>query len=56
MNSDRKANYLFKIWLILYRLENFIWQRYAYSFMKLNGGKAFHEYHQNQSVNDEVPF
>ena len=50
------TQYIFKVWLILYRIENFIWERYSHSFTKLNGGKEFPEYHQNQFYSDEIPF
>lgn len=56
MTEARRTQYVFKLWLILYRIENFIWERYSHSFTKLNGGKDFLEYHQNQFHSDQIPF
>ena len=53
---NAKTRWAFKLWLALYKLENFLWSRYSASFMSLNGGKHFHEYHQNQSEADDIPF
>lgn len=54
--DNTKTRWIFKLWLILYQLENFLWQRYSGSFMKLNDGKDFHEYHQNQTNTNDIPF
>jgi hypothetical protein len=54
--QNAKTRWIFKLWLALYKLENFLWYRYSGSFMSLNGGKDFHEYHQNQSDTDNIPF
>lgn len=51
-----KTQYVFKLSLTIYRIENFIWERYSLSFKKLNGGKDFSEYHQNQFYSDQIPF
>lgn len=56
MNSKRMIQYIFKLWLALYRLENAIWERYSYSFVGLNSGKEFHEYHQSQQNSNDIPF
>jgi hypothetical protein len=57
MLENTKARWLFKIWLRLYQLENYLWHHYADSFRKLNGGKDFPEYHQDQPNSDEdLPF
>jgi hypothetical protein len=56
MMGNTKTRWMFKIWLALYQLENFLWKRYSGSFMKLNGGKEFHEYHQNKPNTDDPPF
>jgi len=56
MIENKKTHFVFKLWLILYRIENFIWERYSHSFTKLNGGKDFPEYHQNQFYSDQIPF
>ncbi len=52
----KKTQYVFKLWLILYRIESFIWERYSDSFTKFNGGKDFPEYHQDQYPSDDIPF
>jgi hypothetical protein len=54
--QNAKTRWMFKIWLVLYQLENFLWHRYSASFMSINGGKDFHEYHQNQTNTDDIPF
>jgi hypothetical protein len=46
---------MFKLWLILYRIECFIWDRYSHSFVRFSMGKDFHEYHQDQYLSDDVP-
>jgi hypothetical protein len=56
MKTIKKMQYVFKLWLILYRIENFIWERYSHAFIKLNGGKDFHEYHQDQLYSDQISF
>jgi hypothetical protein len=56
MKSYIKTLFAFKLWLILYRLEYFLWQRYSGSFLKLSGGKDFPEYHQDQQPTDDIPF
>jgi hypothetical protein len=56
MAGNIKARWMFKIWLALYQLENFLWERYSGSFMKLNGGKDFHEYHHDQTNTHDIPF
>ena len=56
MTGIKKTHCVFKLWLVLYRIENFIWKRYANSFTKLNGGKHFPEYHENRSDSDQIPF
>jgi hypothetical protein len=52
----KKTKYVFKLWLILYRFESFIWNRYSDFFKEFNGGKNFPEYHQNQFHSDQNPF
>lgn len=47
---------IFKIWLLLYRIENFIWERYSQGFMMLNGAKDFHHYHYDEPETDDIPF
>ncbi len=57
MKSKTMVRYAFKVWLILYQLENFIWKRYSHSFIKLNGGKDLPQYHQNQPCEEnDIPF
>ena len=56
MIRKKKIQYVFKLWLILYRIESFIWDRYSYFFKELNGGKDFPGYHQNQYFSDDIPF
>ncbi len=56
MIKIKKKRYVFKLWLILYRIESAIWDRYSHSFMSLNGGKDFPEYHQDQYFSDDIPF
>ena len=56
MKHNKKIQYLFKLWLILYRIENALWQRYSLSFMRLSGGKDFPEYHYEPPYNDESLF
>jgi hypothetical protein len=56
MIKIKKTHYVFKLWLLLYRIENFIWERYSNSFTKLNGGKNFHEYHQDHIYSDQILF
>lgn len=52
----KKTRFVFKLWLILYRIESFIWERYSDSFTGFNGGKDFHEYHYDQFYSDDIPF
>ena len=52
MLGNIKARWLFKIWLRLYELENYLWHRYSDSFRKL-GDKDFPEYHQDQPNSDK---
>jgi hypothetical protein len=54
--QNAKTRWMFKIWLVLYQLENFLWHRYSGAFMSINGGKDFHEYHQDQPNTDNIPF
>ena len=56
MVGNTRTRWMFKIWLVLYQLENFLWERYSSSFMKLNGGKDFHEYHHDQPNTHDIPF
>ena len=56
MKRTKKIQYAFKLWLMFYRIENFIWERYSHSFKKLNGGKDLPEYHQDQFYSDQIPF
>jgi hypothetical protein len=56
MRKMKKTQFVFKLWLILYRIECFIWDRYSHSFTRLNGGKDFHEYHQDEYHSSDVPF
>lgn len=56
MKNYTKTIFVFKLWLILYRLEYFLWQRYSDSFLILGGGKDFPEYHQNQKPTDDISF
>jgi hypothetical protein len=56
MKTNRKIRFIFKLWLFLYNLENTIWERYSHSFMKINGGKQFHEYAQQLPDMDDIPF
>jgi hypothetical protein len=56
MKTNRKIRFIFKLWLFLYNLENTIWQRYSNSFLKINGGKQFHEYAQELPDIDDTPF
>jgi len=48
--------WVYRLWLLLYQIENAIWERYSHSFIKLNGGKDFPEYHQSNHYNDNIPF
>jgi hypothetical protein len=56
MKNNRKTRFIFKLSLLLYNLENTIWERYSHAFMKLNGGKQFHEYYQQLPDMDDIPF
>jgi len=52
----KKTQYIFKLWLILYRIECLIWDRYSHSFKRFNGGKDFPEYHQDPYFSDDISF
>lgn len=54
--GNRKTRWIFKIWLLLYQVENFLWERYSSSFKEINGGKDFHEYHHYQLDDNDIPF
>jgi hypothetical protein len=56
VKGNRMVRYVFRLWLLLYRIENSLWEQYHRSFMQLNGGKDFPEYHQSQESNDDIPF
>ena len=57
MFGKTKVRCLFKIWLALYQVENYLWQRYSDCFTRISGGKDFPEYHRNKSNTDEdLPF
>ncbi|MCG7851399.1 MAG: hypothetical protein MIO92_02650 [Methanosarcinaceae archaeon] len=56
MKIKKVTQCIFKLWLILYRFESFIWYRYSHSFTEINGGKDFPEYHQIQPYTDDIPF
>ena len=56
MEDKRKIKYIFKLWLILYRIETALWDRYSHSFYVLGKGKDFHEYHYQSSYDDKIPF
>jgi len=57
MLGNTKTRWLFQIWLRLYELESYLWDRYSDEFRKLNGDKDFSEYHQDRPHSDEdVPF
>jgi len=54
--GNRKNRWIFKIWLMLYQIENFLWERYSSSFKEINGRKDFHEYHHFQLDDNDIPF
>ena len=54
--GNRKTRWIFKIWLLLYQIENFLWERYSSSFTEINGGKDLHEYHHYQLDDNDIPF
>jgi len=56
MKSDKKIRFIFKLWLLLYKLENLIWNHYSDSFSTINEGKYFHDYGQQPPGLDEIPF
>jgi len=57
MLGNTKTRWLFQIWLRLYELESYLWDRCSDEFRKLNGDKDFSEYHQDRPHSDEdVPF
>ena len=56
MKLNKKIQGIFKLWLLLYRLENFIWNRYSQGFMMLNEDKDFSQYHYDQPDHDDIPF
>ncbi len=56
MKYYKKTLALFRLWLLLYRIENFIWERYSDSFMTISKKNSLPQCYRDQLYYDDIPF
>jgi len=55
MKNNEEVQFAWRLWTMLIRLEDVVWEHYADEFIELNMDKDFKEY-PKQPQDDDIPF
>jgi hypothetical protein len=56
MKTNKKIQLIFRLWLLLCRVETAIWRRYSNAFIILNAGNDFPHYFQDETELHDIQY